>query len=276
MRLCADLVRSSDELVQAMRAAYRVVLLDEYQDTSIAQRVILSTLFAGTGVTAVGDPMQAIYGWRSASVANIDAFAPALRPRRARPSSRPLGEPALGHPDPRGGQPDRGRAASAAPAGGRAAAPAPVGAVVRAALLPTVADEREWIADQVQALVESGTPPEDIAILGRANDQLAPAATAARGSGSTGQRLGHRSPDHQPVRDRGAVHPQGPGRPGRQHLARGPPRRAALADRPPRPRTARRSSGAPRGRPNDTHRLRRRSGTPAPAPARGQRVQGSR
>ena len=75
MRLCAELVRSSDELVQAMRAAYRVVLLDEYQDTSIAQRVILSTLFAGGGVTAVGDPMQAIYGWRSASVANIDAFA---------------------------------------------------------------------------------------------------------------------------------------------------------------------------------------------------------
>ena len=45
---------------------------------------------------------------------------------------------------------------------------------MRAALLATVADEREWIADQVHALVESGTPPEDIAILGRANDQLGP------------------------------------------------------------------------------------------------------
>jgi DNA helicase II / ATP-dependent DNA helicase PcrA len=52
--------------------------------------------------------------------------------------------------------------------------PQPLDATVRAALLPTVADERAWIADQVQALVESGTAPQDIAILGRANDQLGP------------------------------------------------------------------------------------------------------
>ena len=174
MRLCADLVRSSDELVHAMRAAYRVVLLDEYQDTSIAQRVILSTLFAGTGVTAVGDPMQAIYGWRSASVANIDAFGQHFgrggsAPVRVLSVNRRSGTPIL-------------EAANRIAAGLRAQhpqvaelrPPAPVGAVVRAALLPTVADEREWIADQVLALVESGTPPEDIAILGRANDQLGP------------------------------------------------------------------------------------------------------
>ena len=174
MRLCAELVRSSDELVQAMRAAYRVVLLDEYQDTSIAQRVILSTLFAGGGVTAVGDPMQAIYGWRSASVANIDAFAQhfgrdGVAPVRVLSVNRRSGTPILD-------------AANRIAAGLRAQhpqvaelrPPQPLGAVVRAALLATVADEREWIADQVHALVESGTPPEQIAILGRANDQLGP------------------------------------------------------------------------------------------------------
>ncbi len=157
-----------------MRAAYRVVLLDEYQDTSIAQRVILSTLFAGGGVTAVGDPMQAIYGWRSASVANIDAFAQHFGRNGAAPVkvlsvNRRSGTPIL-------------EAANRIAAGLRAQhpqvaelrPPEPRGAVVRAALLPTVADEREWIADQVRALVDSGTPPEHIAILGRANDQLAP------------------------------------------------------------------------------------------------------
>lgn len=54
-----------------------MVLLDEYQDTSVAQRLLLSGLFGGgTGhaVTAVGDPCQAIYGWRGASVANLDDF----------------------------------------------------------------------------------------------------------------------------------------------------------------------------------------------------------
>jgi DNA helicase-2/ATP-dependent DNA helicase PcrA len=174
MRLCAELVRSSDELVHSMRAAYRVVLLDEYQDTSIAQRVILSTLFAGGGVTAVGDPMQAIYGWRSASVANVDAFAQHFGRAGAAPVkvlsvNRRSGTPIL-------------EAANRIAAGLRAQhpqvaelrPPEPRGAVVRAALLPTVADEREWIADQVRALVDSGTPPEHIAILGRANDQLAP------------------------------------------------------------------------------------------------------
>ena len=174
MRLCAELVRSSDELVQAMRAAYRVVLLDEYQDTSIAQRVILSTLFAGGGVTAVGDPMQAIYGWRSASVANIDAFAQhfgrdGAAPVRVLSVNRRSGTPIL---EAANRIADDLRAQH--PQVARLRPPEPREAVVRAALLPTVADEREWIADQVRALVESGTPPEHIAILGRANDQLAP------------------------------------------------------------------------------------------------------
>ena len=55
-----------------------MVLLDEYQDTSVAQRLLLTALFVGVRpghpVTAVGDPCQAIYGWRGASVGNIDAF----------------------------------------------------------------------------------------------------------------------------------------------------------------------------------------------------------
>ena len=59
------------------------MLLDEYQDTSVAQAVMLSRLFSGPdaasgrghAVTAVGDPNQAIYGWRGASVSNILGFA---------------------------------------------------------------------------------------------------------------------------------------------------------------------------------------------------------
>ena len=173
MRLCVDLVRSSDELVAEMRAAYRVVLLDEYQDTSIAQRVILSTLFAGGAVTAVGDPLQAIYGWRSASVANIAAFgthfgAGRTTPVRVLSVNRRSGDPILAAAN---------RVAadlrSAHPEVAELRSPAPRGAEVRAALLATVADERAWVADQVAALVAAGRPPEDIAVLTRANDSLA-------------------------------------------------------------------------------------------------------
>ncbi|KRC50650.1 ATP-dependent DNA helicase [Leifsonia sp. Root227] len=57
------------------RARYRVVLLDEYQDTSVVQTRLLSGLFGGQAVMAVGDPHQSIYGWRGASAANLGRFS---------------------------------------------------------------------------------------------------------------------------------------------------------------------------------------------------------
>ena len=57
------------------RQRFRVVLLDEYQDTSVVQSRLLAQLFAGHTVMAVGDPNQSIYGWRGASASNLDDFA---------------------------------------------------------------------------------------------------------------------------------------------------------------------------------------------------------
>ena len=62
------------EVVTAHRERYRTVLLDEYQDTSVVQTRLLSTLFADQSVMAVGDPDQSIYGWRGASAANLARF----------------------------------------------------------------------------------------------------------------------------------------------------------------------------------------------------------
>src|SRR5262249_4259747 len=57
------------------RGRYQVVLLDEYQDTSHAQLVLLQALFGGGHpVTAVGDPCQSIYGCRGASAGNLRRF----------------------------------------------------------------------------------------------------------------------------------------------------------------------------------------------------------
>jgi DNA helicase-2/ATP-dependent DNA helicase PcrA len=81
--LGARLADEQPDVGAAQRDAFRVVLLDEYQDTSVAQALMLSRLFSGPdedsglghAVTAVGDPNQAIYGWRGASVSNILNFA---------------------------------------------------------------------------------------------------------------------------------------------------------------------------------------------------------
>ncbi len=57
------------------RETARVVLLDEYQDTSVAQLEMLRGLFGGGHpVTAVGDPHQGIYGWRGASAGSLLSF----------------------------------------------------------------------------------------------------------------------------------------------------------------------------------------------------------
>lgn len=73
--VAARLARDVPEVAAGERARFRVVLLDEYQDTSYAQLVLLSALFGdGHPVTAVGDPHQSIYGWRGASAGGLERF----------------------------------------------------------------------------------------------------------------------------------------------------------------------------------------------------------
>ena len=63
------------QIVADHRARFRAVLLDEYQDTNVAQADLMHALFGGGHpVTAVGDPDQNIYAWRGASLYNLLEF----------------------------------------------------------------------------------------------------------------------------------------------------------------------------------------------------------
>lgn len=73
-----EAVRAHPAVAADLRERYRVVLLDEYQDTSVVQTDLLAALFAQTPVMAVGDPHQSIYGWRGASAGNLGGFASAF------------------------------------------------------------------------------------------------------------------------------------------------------------------------------------------------------
>lgn len=75
-----EIVRSAPDAAAELRAQYRVVLLDEYQDTSVLQTRLLSEVFTATPVMAVGDPHQSIYGWRGASADNLSTFARSFAP----------------------------------------------------------------------------------------------------------------------------------------------------------------------------------------------------
>jgi len=72
--LALEVCETAPDAVSELRDRFRVVLLDEYQDTSVVQTRLLSRLFRGTGVMAVGDPHQSIYGFRGASAANLGRF----------------------------------------------------------------------------------------------------------------------------------------------------------------------------------------------------------
>jgi len=65
---------------ERVRDRFDAVLVDEYQDTNAVQAEIVSMLRPdGTGVTAVGDDAQAIYGFRAATVRNILEFGTRFR-----------------------------------------------------------------------------------------------------------------------------------------------------------------------------------------------------
>ncbi|MGW6206383.1 UvrD-helicase domain-containing protein [Streptomyces sp. NPDC055089] len=177
--LSAQLALTRPEVGAILREEYRVVLLDEYQDTSVAQRLLLSALFgsgpdgiaSGHAVTAVGDPCQAIYGWRGASVANLDDFPDHFPHADGTPAARY----SLSENRRSGGRLLHLANGLAAPLramheGVEALRPAP-GAerdgLVRCALLRTHAEELDWLADSLAHLVRTGKAPGEIAVLCR-------------------------------------------------------------------------------------------------------------
>ncbi|MEY2230905.1 UvrD-helicase domain-containing protein [Streptomyces sp. BF23-19] len=178
--LSAQLATTRPEVGALLREEFRVVLLDEYQDTSVAQRLLLSGLFgAGSGhaVTAVGDPCQAIYGWRGASVANLDDFPEHFPHADGTPATRL----SLSENRRSGGRLLDLANGLAAPLramheGVEALRPAPgaeAAGQVRCALLETHAQELDWLGDSVAHLVRTGTEPREIAVLCRSAGDFA-------------------------------------------------------------------------------------------------------
>ncbi|MFI1237585.1 UvrD-helicase domain-containing protein [Nocardia salmonicida] len=262
MSLAAQLAVDHPEVAAAERARFKLVLLDEYQDTGHAQRVLLSALFGnaeavrqdrprqavrirgdtqptrahevdtlfavedpatpqgrdGPGhvdnpsprgdsvgdalgssqalaVTAVGDPMQSIYGWRGASAANLPRFAtdfpaapgvpapvlPLLTSWRNPPEALALANLVA--------DPLRmvARAAGGATVDALRAKPQSDAGVVEFGLTETIAQERDWIAERIArewaSARENEGPPPTSAVLVRRNADAAPLAEALREQG---------------------------------------------------------------------------------------------
>jgi DNA helicase-2/ATP-dependent DNA helicase PcrA len=202
--LAARIASRHPEVAAAERARYHVVLLDEYQDTSHAQLVLLRSLFGGGHpVTAVGDPCQSIYGWRGASAGNLSRFkaefpvVARMRPFGAsaptgpapvltlstsfRNAARVLDAAAVVQEELRYEAPDVPRLVSGPDRGERG--------TVACALLDTVTAEAGWVAGQIASLLSrapgqapdglpwpdhrtAGVRPSDVAVLCRKRSQF--------------------------------------------------------------------------------------------------------
>ena len=70
--LVLKLFHEHPQVLEACRAKYRYVMVDEYQDTNAAQFELVKLLCAGhRNLCVVGDDDQSIYGWRGAEIANL-------------------------------------------------------------------------------------------------------------------------------------------------------------------------------------------------------------
>ncbi|CAJ1584693.1 ATP-dependent DNA helicase [[Mycobacterium] wendilense] len=200
MAAAAQLAVECPTVGAQLRQRFRVVLLDEYQDTGHAQRIALSALFGGgvddgLALTAVGDPIQSIYGWRGASATNLPLFttdfpradgtpAPTLELRtswRNPPSTLQVANAVSAEARRRSVAVRELRARPGAPAG-----------TVTCALLADVAVEREWVADQIAERFRAAQAAQDAqdaeaaptaAVLVRRNADAAPIAEALRARG---------------------------------------------------------------------------------------------
>jgi DNA helicase II / ATP-dependent DNA helicase PcrA len=204
-----ELVEGHPELREELRTRFQHVLLDEYQDTNVAQRRLMQRICPpGASIMAVGDARQAIYAFRGATMYNLLSFADHFPATAA-------ATPVL-HPPPPAPVPTLGEGQEAPAAAGAAplplstnfrsgprilalansvidripeerrggtslvARPGAADGEVRAALLADQFAEAAFVADQVVQAHETGLPDgtwpawRDVAVLVRSKRLLGP------------------------------------------------------------------------------------------------------
>ena len=181
--LALRLLREHPAVLERVRARYRYILVDEFQDTNHAQWEIVRLLAEPHGnVTVVGDDDQSIYRFRGAALGNILGFRDAY-PRatnavlvdnyRSRQAILDAAHRLIRHNDPdrleaREGLDKRLRARL------RFSRPEPAGGPIELVGFATGSDEADGVADRIAASLRAGRRPGDHAILVRGNRDADP------------------------------------------------------------------------------------------------------
>jgi len=171
-------LRARPAVLAPLRARYRFILVDEFQDTNHAQLEMLR-LLAGEGapnITVVGDDDQAIYRWRGAAAANLIAFRdlyPAARQvvltenHRSTPHILAAAARLIAYNNPY-------RLEVVAGIDKRLRSTRGEGRPVHHRHFDTVSAESDAVAGMIEERLRRGYRPRDVAILVRSNDDADP------------------------------------------------------------------------------------------------------
>ncbi|HWG24732.1 ATP-dependent DNA helicase [Actinospica sp.] len=180
----AVLLAETPEVREQLRAAYRVVFVDEYQDTDPAQVRLLEALAgAGRELVVVGDPDQSIYAFRGADLHGILEFPERFRTNEAEPApiavlrtSRRSGPTLLGASRRVARRMPLTRLPAEKVRAHRELSPAqdgPAEGSVSVLMFPSVSVEQAALADLLRrAHLEDGVDWAEMAVLTRTGDQL--------------------------------------------------------------------------------------------------------
>ncbi len=161
------LLRENPDILERTQERFHYLLVDEYQDTNVAQYLWLRLLAQKhKNICVVGDEDQSIYGWRGAEIGNILRFEedfPGAKVVRLEENYRSTGH-ILGAAS---GQIARNEMRL----GKTLWTQADHGDKVEIRTLWDGAEEARWVADEIESLQRRGISPADIAIMVRAGFQ---------------------------------------------------------------------------------------------------------
>ena len=169
-------IETHPDLRANLQEKYQYILVDEFQDTNLAQLRLLFNITSGEqpNVMAVGDDDQAIYSFQGADVNNIHKF----REQYGNPPIIVLTQNyrsiphVLAHSREvilQGGERLEHTIAELTK---ELAANSMLEGKVALHATPDPATERAWVADQIKSAIKNGTKPEDIAIIARRHAEL--------------------------------------------------------------------------------------------------------
>lgn len=159
---------------------YRYVLVDEYQDTTVAQARLLQELAAGgSHLTVAADPYQSIYSFRGADLGNVADFPTAFAAPDGTAAARRVLTTSFRAPAEILDAAVKLTQGLELPGAAGAVIPADGAGAVETFVFEQATQEAEWIADEIQRLHADGLPYQSMAVFVRSKRRFLPGLSRA-------------------------------------------------------------------------------------------------